>query len=92
MDKDTAAKPTILVLHETVIQSWVRDASAYTLTLTVIGTGWALDSTAMQWMGFLLLIVVAVKLAGVAASKRLTPQQAADYLRDKFGVTAGHRP
>jgi hypothetical protein len=56
------------------------------VVVTIIGTGWFLSSAAMQWAGFALLCVVAIGY--VSAQKKYTPQQAADYLRDKYGVRA----
>lgn len=75
----------IIVIHKTVQQSWLRDASTLALIVTVIGTGWALGSEAMQWCGFVLL---ALNCIARARSDRLTPQQAAERLYADYGVQA----
>lgn len=44
-------KTEIMLVSETVAQSWAKDASTAALFLALIGTGWFLDSTALQWAG-----------------------------------------
>lgn len=41
----------VIIVHETVLQSWVRDASTAALFIVLVGTGALLDSSAMQWVG-----------------------------------------
>lgn len=41
----------IIERDETVLQSWMRDASALALFLVLIGVGVWLESPAMQWAG-----------------------------------------
>lgn len=43
--------PEIIILHETVLQSWLIDASTLALFVALIGIGVYLDSSAMQWAG-----------------------------------------
>ena len=44
-------KPEVIIVHESITQSWATDASTYALFAALIGTGWLLDSQAMQWVG-----------------------------------------
>lgn len=53
----------------------------------IIGVGLYLQSEAMQWAGFVLLIFIAIG-NGINPPKNKTPQQAADYLLKEYGVTA----
>jgi hypothetical protein len=54
------SKEVIIIKDETIAQSWKRDASSYALIVAVIGTGVLMDSAAMQWIGFLCIVVVAL--------------------------------
>lgn len=78
-------RPTVIILHETVAESWIKDAGTFAMIVAVIGTGWWLGSEAMQWIGFLMVMLVAVRMAG-GCKDRMTPQQAADLLCRKYGA------
>ena len=52
----------------------------------IIGIGVWVNSTAMQWAGF--LAVVLVVWAWAKARPARTPQEAADHLREKYGAVA----
>lgn len=60
----------------------------------VIGLGVVLNSAAMQWAGF---AFAALMICGVAARRHrrglgiMTPQEAADYLHDRYKVVGGGR-
>lgn len=83
---------TIIILHETVMQSWLRDIGTFAMTVGVISVGVILNSDAMQWVGAAMLILTAISRAGaILRNTRMTSQQAADILRDKFGVFATPR-
>jgi len=43
----------VLIIHETVRESWIKDASTFALFLALIGIGVLLGSPAMQWVGAL---------------------------------------
>lgn len=47
-------KTEIIVLHETVLQSYLIDSSTFVLFAALIGLGVYLDSAAMQWAGAIL--------------------------------------
>lgn len=55
--------------------------------LTIIGVGIATDSGAMQWIGFLLVVLLAwVYAVRTARDARMSPQAAANLLRRDYGV------
>jgi hypothetical protein len=58
---------TILVIHETSLKATLRDASTFITTAAIIGLGWALDSSAMQWLGAVVAFLIMLNRArGVA--------------------------
>lgn len=83
----------IIVLHETVAASIAKDIASLGGIAGVISLGVYLDSSAMQWAGF---VFGTFQIMGVGrrwfADGVTTPQKAADMLRDKFGVTATPKP
>lgn len=46
--------PTVLIIKEGWVQSWLRDASTFALFLALIGIGVFLESPALQWVGALI--------------------------------------
>ena len=55
----------------------------------VIGAGRWMESAAMQWLGFLVLILTALSWSATDRKNSLkTPQQAADWLAETYGVRA----
>lgn len=84
----TTERKTVVMLHESIWQSAVRDAGTLVMIIAVIGVGWWLGSDAMQWMGFIMLCLGLITRAAGHASNRMTPQEAANFLRQKFGVQA----
>jgi hypothetical protein len=70
-------KPEVILLYETVAQSWARDASTFALLLCLIGMGVILQSSAMQWFGAVVGFIVICNRAGEAFKKnRMTIDQA----------------
>jgi hypothetical protein len=43
--------PRVLIISESIARSWARDASTFAMFIGLIGVGWMLDSSAMQWVG-----------------------------------------
>lgn len=83
------SKHEIIIIHETPLQSWKRDASSVTGFVALIGIGWLLDSSAMQWvgaiLGFLFIIGAAFKLG---RDNRMTVEEARkrlDEIEAKWG-------
>lgn len=79
----------VIVIAETLGKSIARDAVTFVMIVGVIGTGRYLDSPAMQWIGFLMLILSAFARAmSISKNSKMTPQAAADFLATKFNVRA----
>lgn len=78
-------KPTVIILHETVLQSLARDAGTFFMLAALIGLGVLLQSVALQWvcaiMGLLWLVARGSRhVRGVSiadARKRLDELEAA---------------
>ncbi|MCM2293061.1 hypothetical protein NAC44_12085 [Allorhizobium sp. BGMRC 0089] len=75
-----------IVIHETVLQSWARDASTFMLFAGLIGLGVIAESAAMQWAGMLVAIVVFVSRTGPVKMRRMTREQAINHLVNGEGV------
>jgi hypothetical protein len=74
------APTQIIVITESTLQSWARDASTLALFVSLIGIGIALDSPAMQWVGALVgFITITARAAGKA--KKLTKEQAISFIQ-----------
>lgn len=76
--------PQIIIIRETMWQSIVSDAVSFCTVVGVIGVGWWLGSSAMQWAGFCMLGVVAFARAGAqtAQKNRRTIAEAQAYLSE----------
>ncbi len=48
--------PTFVIVRETVLESWLHDASTWALAAALIAPGWMLGSSAMQWAGFVVFL------------------------------------
>lgn len=53
----------ILIIHEAVRDSWLKDAGTFAMVLALIGIGIALDSAAMQWVGAIMAILAVMHRA-----------------------------
>ena len=85
---DAPSKPaTVLYLHETVAQSWLRDIGSFAVAFSLMGVGHLMGSSAMEWFGFVTASITLISWAQ-SQSCRMTPQQAADRLAEDFGVHA----
>lgn len=71
--------------EETVLKSVARDAATFALFFALIGAGVVLDSTAMQWAGFVIAWLTVLAMAARATKFNLTIEQAQDFLRDLEG-------
>jgi hypothetical protein len=52
-------KPTeaVIMVHETTLQGWARDAGTLALFASLIGIGILADSSAMQWAGAIMAFI-----------------------------------
>lgn len=75
-------------MNEKPIQSIISDCFTFIMVVGIIGCGVYLQSTAMQWAGFLMLCILALgKASGVA--KKMTPEEAIKYITENFLKKAG---
>jgi len=77
---EKATETQFIIIHETVLRSWMRDASTFVLFSALIGVGVVVDSSAMQWAGFLVALVAILSRVGTIKAKRMTRQEAIAHL------------
>lgn len=78
---------TVILIRESAREAWRRDASLLAFLVCAIGIGVMLDSAAMQWVGAAVFFVGLLnRAAGAARNCQMTPQDAADLLRQKYGA------
>jgi len=82
----TKPETQYIVIHETVLKSWARDASTFVLFGGLISIGILLESSAMQWAGFFVAIVTICGRAGALKFKRMTREQAIAHLQADGGA------
>lgn len=89
-DNESAEEPqSVVILHESVFQSVVRDLFTFAMVVGIIGVGVVVGSSAMQWVGFLMVITFLFAKGLQRKVKSIkTPQEAAYWLKAKFGVSA----
>lgn len=80
----------IILLHETVLQSIVKDFFTFLTTFVLIGLGVVIGSTVMQVFGAIaaVFLMFSKVMRSIKDFPILTPQKAADYLKANFGVVA----
>lgn len=59
----------LLVIHETVMKSWLRDLGTFVWVSAIIGLGVVLDSGAMQWFGAVVAFLIMLNRARGAAKR-----------------------
>jgi hypothetical protein len=89
-ESPTKGSATVLVLRETALQSVISDTYSLLCAGVLIGIGVWVGSTAMEWAGFCGFVLFMTGRA-LRGNSRRSPQEAADFLRDEFGVTATPR-
>ncbi|GMB80512.1 hypothetical protein NN6n1_12940 [Shinella zoogloeoides] len=75
-------KTQFIIIHETPLQSWLRDASSFMLFACLIGLGVVVGSTAMQWAGFFVAVIILLGRAGSMKARRMSRAEAISYLQD----------
>lgn len=67
----------VIILHETALQSWIRDASSAVMFIALIGIGVYLESSAMQWVGAVLgFLTIIGKAINHHNQSKMTVEQA----------------
>lgn len=72
-------KPVIILVHETVWQSWAKDFGTLAMIVSLIGIGIFLNSRALQFVGAIMAMIVIVYLS-IGEGKRMTIDEARAYL------------
>ena len=73
----------VVIIHETTLKSWLRDASTFALFASLIGLGIILNSGAMQWMGAIIaFLTIGGKASGLHKKNRKTIAEARQFLDD----------
>lgn len=81
-------KDTIIYVRQGFLTSLASDAVTFATVAGIIGIGAWLDSSAMQWAGFIMAALIIASRGRTMMDKlRMTPQEAADRLLADFGVT-----
>jgi hypothetical protein len=81
-----APKTQFIILHEKPLQSWIRDASSFALFACLIGLGVVVGSSAMQWAGFFVAVIITIGRAGMMKAKRMSRAEAIAYLQEGDGA------
>lgn len=82
----------IIIIRETVLQSWLRDLGTFAMAAGLIGVGWALGSTAMQWFGFIATVIfLTARCSSRSRESLMTPTEASDWLWSQYQVKGGDR-
>lgn len=89
MTQTEKTKDNVILIRETTAESIKSDLFSFATACALIGVGVYLESDAMQWTGAALFwMVIMAQASGQKKKTTKTPQQAADWLRDKFNVRA----
>jgi hypothetical protein len=67
----------VIIITESVRQSWLRDASSVAAFVALIGIGIVLDSTAMQWVGAIIgFLLITQRMSRLVKDNRFTIEEA----------------
>lgn len=78
----------IILVHESSLQSWVRDASTFVLFGSLIGLGILTGSSALQWVGAIIgFITIGIRSSG--RTHRMTIAEARQKLDEIEGRDHG---
>jgi hypothetical protein len=77
----TKKETWFVVIKESALESWVRDASTLALFVGLIGIGVFLESNAMQWTGAIIGFISLVARAS-GKQKNLTKEQAIKFIQE----------
>ena len=71
------AKPVVIIIKETALQSWLRDASSVVAFVALIGIGQYLENTTMQVFGGILgMLTLFTGFSGIKGKNTFTIEQA----------------
>ena len=84
----TGQKPEVIIIRETTLGSLAQDAGTFLMVFAIMGAGVWMESAAMQWLGFVGLVIGAIS-TGISKSNRskMTIEQARQRLDEIEGRT-----
>lgn len=74
-------KPTVIILRETLWQSFASDTFTLAMAWALIIPGHYIGSSAMEWAGWFVFMVTVISIASGKA-KRMTPDEAISHLAE----------
>lgn len=77
-------KLIIVMRQESVLTSWMRDASTLALVVALIGIGIVLESSAMQWFGAVVAFTTIIIKASAVEKRHLYDLEGAYAELDKI--------
>ncbi len=84
-----AVKHEVIVLYESLTESVMSDLVTFAMITSVIGVGWFLQSAVAEVVGWFAVCVYIISSVLMANHQsKMTPQEAADWLKAEFGVNA----
>ena len=70
-------KQTVIIIRETAFEGVVSDISTFCIFVGLIGLGWLLGSSAMQWAGFIIgCLYLLSRASGMSSKNKMTIAQA----------------
>jgi hypothetical protein len=79
-------KTKVILIHETITQSWLKDAGSALACAAVVALGSWTGSTTAENLGWIALAFLFFCWVKGRDKNEKTPQEAADYLRERYGV------
>ena len=75
------AERVFVVLEESVLGSWAKDAGTFCMLVGLVGIGWALESEALQWIGAIMgFITIFVRASRIKTLYRGDAEGARDFV------------
>ncbi len=85
---DKLEKTHVVIIHETVAESWGRDFGTFCLIVGFWSLGYFTDSGGLQWLGVIMaLFVTALRILAMTSKRmksRMTPDEARAWLDREF--------
>jgi hypothetical protein len=92
MNTTNKDEPKVIMLRESLRDCIISDAITLGMAVSLTGFGRWMGSEALQWVGAIVFfLAMFAKANNWRNNSNKTPQQAADWLRDTFGVVATKR-
>jgi hypothetical protein len=68
-------KTEIIIIHESMIESWGKDAGTFALIVSLISVGVYLESSPMQWLGAIMAMIF-ILFKSISHSNKMTITEA----------------